>query len=78
MVRIAMGNRAGVKLWEMDYRSHKGYQQQVTVEQTRDGEIQAVSHAARITGNSTNDSTVEHITRFATCSGERLARTAIR
>ena len=35
-------------------------------------------HAASTTGNQANDSTVEHITRFATCSGERLARTAIR
>lgn len=35
-------------------------------------------HQANTTGNQANDSTVEHITRFATCSGSRLARTAIR
>jgi len=39
---------------------------------------QAYIHQASTTGNQANDSTVEHITRFATCSGSRLARTAIR
>jgi hypothetical protein len=39
---------------------------------------QAYIHQASTTGNQTNESTVEHITRFATCSGSRLARTAIR
>ncbi len=38
----------------------------------------AYIHQASTTGNQANDSTVEHITRFATCSGSRLARTAIR
>lgn len=39
---------------------------------------QVYIHQASTTGNQANDSTVEHITRFATCSGSRLARTAIR